>query len=363
MYLAVFLPSLSGGGAERVILQVANKIAERGHRVDMVLASATGAYIGEVSDCVNIIDFKSSKVSLSLLQMRSYIKDSSPEVMLSALPHANLVALMSVMLSKVKPRLIISERNTIGIHSIKSQGIKGNLMRYLMRLLYPRSDAIIAVSDGVARSLSEYINISRDSVSIIPNPCNIDRIRCLSNEMINESWFDLNDLPIVVGVGRLTEQKDFSLLIRSFSLALREVEARLLILGEGELRGELEDLAAGLGLNRENFFMPGFKDNPFKYLKRSNVFVLSSKWEGFPNVILQALGCGCSVISTNCQSGPSEILDDGKWGDLVPVGDLEMLSKSIVFRLQNRNRINVESRCAFFDIDGIVDKYIKVISN
>jgi len=359
--IVIFLPSLSGGGAERVLLQVANEITSRGYEVDLVLSSVTGPYISEVINSINIVDLGASRVLFSLFPLWLYIKRSTPKIILSALSHANLVAIISVMFSKFKPRVVISERNIITQESINNQGMKGSILRYLMHKFYHRADSAITVSNGVSDSLIQYTKLLNKDIFVVPNPCDIDRISLLSNKPIDDNWFFSSKLPVVIGIGRLTRQKDFHLLIKAFSIVLKENNARLLILGEGELRSELESLALSLGLNEKNFFMPGFVSNPFNYLKNSNVFVLSSRWEGFPNVLLHALGCGCPIVATDCRSGPVEILENGKWGYLTPVGDVEAMAKSITLSLEGKNKHDLESRCLFFDIETTVNKYIKVI--
>ncbi|MEM2568314.1 MAG: glycosyltransferase, partial [Candidatus Bathyarchaeia archaeon] len=203
----------------------------------------------------------------------------------------------------------------------------------LLKATYPRADRIVASSKDLAKDLLEFTGVSVERVRIIYNPYDPE-IERKANEPLSHPWFSNGQLPVILGVGRLHVQKDFPTLIQAFALVRQNRPCRLVILGEGEERPKLERLVRELGLEND-VSLAGFEPNPFKFMKNASVFVLSSKYEGFGNVIIEALACGCPVVSTDCPSGPSEILEDGKWGKLVPVGDVEAMAKAILETLDN----------------------------
>lgn len=230
-----------------------------------------------------------------------------------------------------------------------------------MRWFYPWADKIVAVSDGVAADLARFARLPRSLITTIYNPFDIGGMRIKAEEEPELPWVLPEALPVLLGVGRLTEQKDFTSLIQAFALVRQQRQVRLLILGEGELRNALAAQAKSLGLTPEDFAMPGFVSNPFSYLRRAEVFVLSSRWEGLPGVLIQAMACGAPVVATDCPSGPAEILEDGKWGRLVPVGDVSALANAIAVTLDEEQHPEVAQRAADFSVDRAVDAYLRVM--
>jgi len=230
-----------------------------------------------------------------------------------------------------------------------------------MRWSYKNADAIVAVSAGVAADLADYIDVEREAIHVIYNPV-IDRelIR-LSFEPVDHPWLCDPDIPVVLAAGRLTEQKDFGNLLDAFRIVLDGMDARLIILGEGELRDALERKICTLGIQAK-VSLPGFKENPYALMRRSNLFVLSSQREGFGNVLVEALACGTQVVSTDCQSGPAEILQDGKYGKLVKVGDPVGLASMITKSL--RSPISEDHSQKFiekYSIEKGVQEYMNVL--
>jgi glycosyltransferase involved in cell wall biosynthesis len=228
----------------------------------------------------------------------------------------------------------------------------------LIRATYPKADSIIAISNGVATDLADTTGIERESIDVIHNPAFSPDIQSKSKESVSYRWFD-TDTPVVIAVGSLTQQKDFSTLLRAFSVLRERQDAHLLILGEGELREELESLASELGIATA-VDMPGFVDNPYAYMRQADVFVLSSKWEGFGNVVVEALACGCPVVSTDCPSGPAEILANGEYGSLTPVGDETALAAEIETVLNTTPEPDrLRARAEAFTTEIVADQYIK----
>lgn len=359
--IALFLPSLRGGGAERVMVNLARGFAERGLGVDLVLAEAEGPYLTEVPARVRIVDLKASRVLSALPALVRYLRREKPSVMLSTLSHANIVALWARRLAGVQTRLVLREANTVSLSSTKAPSIRGRLMPFLMRRFYPWADMVVAVSNGVAEDLTRTVGLPAEKVKVVYNPVVTEELFKKAEEPLDHPWFAPGEPPVILGVGRLSEQKDFATLIRAFSLVRKRRPARLVILGEGEQRSSLEALVQELGLEQD-VDMPGFMDNPFKYMKRAAVFVLSSRWEGLPNVLIQALAIGTPVVSTDCPSGPAEILEGGRWGKLVAVGDEVSLASAIVERLSSPvSSDGLDSVCGRFGLNSVVSQYLNML--
>lgn len=327
--LCLFLPNLCGGGTERVMLNLAGGFAERGVEVDMVLSSATGPYLAEVPESVRIVDLNSHRVLFSLPRLADYLRRERPRVMLSTMTHANVVALVAKRLSRVSTRSVVLVPTTLSVSSRYSSNIRGQFMPLIARCFYRFSDGVVAVSRGAGDDLIRSRITTRDRIKIIYDPVVTPDIIEKAQEPVDHPWFDSKDVPVILGVGRLIELKDYPTLIRAFAKVREEYPVRLVILGEGEERLHLESLIRELDLEAD-VDLPGFVDNPFAYMARASVFVLSSLLEGLPNALIQAMAVGTPVVATDCRSGPREILDNGKYGALVPVGDVDRMTQSIL---------------------------------
>lgn len=327
-HLALFLPSLEGGGAERVMANLAEGFAGRGVPTDLVLASAKGPYLAQLSGSVRIVDLKAPRVLASALPLARYLRSSRPRALLSGLDYANLVALWAKGLSGSDTRVIVTVHNQLTAPRETPLSRKEVWIRRLMRYAYPRAHRIVAVSDGVADDLSRTVGIPRRLIHTIYNPVVSEAVRAKGDVPLAHPWFAPGQPPVILAVGRFYEQKDFPTLIRAFARLAPISDSRLLILGDGPQRPQLEALVRQLGLE-ERVALPGFVDNPYAYLKRSRVFALSSKWEGLPTVLIEALAFGKTIVSTDCKSGPDEILEHGRYGTLVPIADDEALALAL----------------------------------
>lgn len=359
--VALFLPSLHGGGAERVMLTLAKGFAERGLSVDLVLARAEGPYLAEVPSSVHLVDLKAPRVLLALPSLVSYLRRERPRALISALDHANVLALWARALARVPVRVVVSVHNTLSLATSHAQNLRARWIPLCIRLFYPWADAVVAVSQGVAEDLIRLTGLPREKIEIIYNPVVTPELLAKAQEPLDHPWFAPGEPPVILGVGRLTEQKDFPTLIRAFALVRAQRPVRLMILGEGKDRPKLEALVRELGL-QDDVALPGFVPNPFAYMVRAAVFVLSSRWEGLPTVLIEALACGTPVVSTDCPSGPREILEDGKWGRLVPVGDVDALADAIRMTLDAPDCLDAKARVGEFDAEKVVDDYLKVLS-
>ncbi len=329
-HIALFLPSLGGGGAERVVLRIANELAGQGVPIDLVLAQATGDYMDDVGSEVRVIDLDSHRVLSALPELARYLRHERPQALLSSPAHANVVAVVARAVAQTDTRLVLREANTVSGGRVHHGRLRERAVAWAMPWAYPWADHIIAVSEGVATDLQEALSVDENEVTTIYNPTNIDELRCRAQEDIDHPWLQPNagGPPVLLGIGRLSEQKDFETLLRAFCHLQDRQRARLIILGKGPQREKLESLASDLGV-ADAVSMPGFVDNPYAFIRRADVFILSSAWEGMPNALIEAYVLGAPIVSTDCPSGPQEILGGGRWGRLVPVGDVHAMSQAI----------------------------------
>jgi glycosyltransferase involved in cell wall biosynthesis len=356
--IAMFLPSVEGGGAERVFIELANVFVSLGLRVHLLLAAARGPYLNEIHDGVRIIELGSRGVLRSLPKLVEYLRAERPAALLSALDHSNLIAILARWRAATGTRCVISMRSVPSAVYREERYPKRWLLPMLMRRAYPHADRIIANSQAVASDLTDRFAVPADKVSIIYNPLDLDSVDRLGGEAINDAWLAKKRSPMILSVGRLSPLKDFPTLIRAFSIVRAARECRLAILGEGAERRRLEELVAELGL-QEDVYLPGFVQNPFAWMRSAKLLVCSSLTEGCPNALMQALACGTAVVSTDCIGGCAEILQDGRWGRLVPVKDVPAMAAAISASLDGAAAIDVKQRAADFAIDAVARTYLR----
>lgn len=358
--IAFFLPLLSGGGAERVMLNLAEGFVTKGVKVDFVLAKAEGPYLDQVHEKVRLVDLGSSGVLASLPGLVRYLRKEQPIALISALDHANVVAIWAKVLARGRTRSVVTLHNTISEkRKLASKLSRGSVIPFLIRLFFPLANSIIAVSKGVADDYAEVAGLDSGKIKVIYNPVITNSLLDKSAAPLDHPWFSSGEPPVILSVGRLTEQKNYTGLIQAFARVREKVTARLLILGEGELRGELEELVERLNLKGE-VSLPGFVDNPYRYMKQAAVYVLSSAWEGLPTVLIEALAVKVPVVATNCKSGPNEILRGGKLGKLVPVDDVPALAESIVECLTDKKSFVTMEDLDPYTQDYAVNEYLAV---
>ncbi len=391
----MLLPSLEGGGAERSMLNLVKGFLSLGRTVDLVLCQAKGAYLGEIPVGATMIELEATgnlqarwiaasgnfsdffallrpvllatKIAPEILRLRSlqhYIETYRPDVILSALTYANLVAIWAKHMSGSNVPVVVSERIALSTYCAAPSNFRKWRWRYLPKVVsrtYPGADAVVTVSSDVAEDLVTSIGLKKSSVTTIHNPVVDDGLRARAQQALQHPWFAPDTVPVILAVGRLTEQKDFATLLRAFAGVREKREARLVILGEGRLRENLQELARTLGIAAD-VEMPGFVDNPFQYMARASVLVLSSQYEGLPGVLIQALACACPVVSTDCPGGSREILEDGKIGALVAVGDADGMALAILSQLDNPTSKDVLLRRAEdFSVEGGVSNYLALL--
>jgi glycosyltransferase involved in cell wall biosynthesis len=357
--LTLLTANLGGGGAERVLLLLAEAFAARGFAVDLVAAQGHGKLAGQVPACVRLIDLGASRVSAALPGLVRYLRRNRPASLLSALTHVNCMALAARALAGSKSRVVVGEHTMMSLVSATDAGMRNRLMPRLARFAYRFADGIVAPTAGAAEDLAQVLLIPRDMIRVIHNPVISPRLAALAAAPLEHPWFHSGAPPVILAAGRLAPEKDFRTLLRAFALSRNKADARLIILGEGKERGDLERLAQALAV-AAHVSLPGFVDNPYQYMRHAAVFVLSSTFEGFGNVLVEAMACGTPVVSTDCPGGPREILAGGKWGRLVPMRNPEALSDAIAQALAGPE-CDARPRAGDFAMDTIAAQYLELL--
>jgi glycosyltransferase involved in cell wall biosynthesis len=358
--VALFVRSLYGGGAERILLTISRGLVERGLKVDLVLARNEGQYLEQVHPDVRIVDLKSQWVPSSLPKLVKYLRQNRPRNLLAALHYPCEIALWAKRFAGVPTRIIVSEHNTLSLEAAGIPQLSTRLTPLAAKLFYPWADEIVAVSHGVATDLARITDLAPDRIQVIYNPVITPELFNLAKEPVDHAWFQPGEPPVILGVGRLHPQKDFPTLIHAFAQVRQVRPARLMILGDGPERQRLTDLIEEMGL-ADDITLRGFVQNPYAYMAKASAFVLSSIYEGLPTVLIEAMAVGTPVISTNCKSGPAEILDRGKYGALVPVGDTQAIAKAILSVLASQNQKLDPDWLEQFTLKVCFEKYLQVL--
>ena len=357
--LALFLPGLYEGGAERSILNLAKGISARGYAVDLVLARAEGPYMEQIPESVRLVDLKAPRVVESVPALTRYLRREQPTAMLSAM-FTNIIALWARRVSGVPHRLVINEQNTLSSLVKSKADIRWKLYPRLAAWFYPWADNIIAVSNEVAIDLACITKIPQNQIQVIYNPAVTQELQDKSEMPLEHPWFKDDGPPVVLAVGRLTDQKAFDVLIQAFSLVRKKRPARLLILGKGENRSDLQALIQKLGLAQDVSLM-GFVQNPYPYMAHTSLFVLPSRWEGLPTVLIEALYLGAPIVATDCPGGSRHILKNGQYGRLVSVDATLSLAEAMEGSMKAGRPCPPKASWEPYHLDVIADRYINLL--
>jgi glycosyltransferase involved in cell wall biosynthesis len=328
--LAVLISFSGEGGVERMVTNLVVEFARQPDlKVDLVLLRDDSRHLRSLPDNVNIVRLGVRHSGLSVPAIARYLLRERPDAMLAAKDRAGRAALQARRLIGVSTRIVIRLGTTLS-EAMQHKSALSRWLRYWpIRRAYPRVDAIVAVSQGVADDVAEISGLSPERIRVIRNPVITPEFARLAAEPLDHAWFASGQPPVVLGVGRLTRQKDFASLIRAFAQVRRQRPLRLIILGEGRDQDMLLQLAADEGVAAD-VALPGFQANPYAWLAHASLFVLSSRWEGSPNALTEAMAVGVPVVSTDCRSGPRELLDGGRYAPLVPVGDVDALAAAML---------------------------------
>ena len=365
--IAFFLPSLGGGGAEKTVVMLANRFAEQGHQVDLLLANAEGIWLDYVSSDVNVIDLHLKHALQALPHLVRYLDSRRASVLLSTLDTPNLVALWAKRKSRGLTAVVITAQTPISRSWRAPSSILKKLIKrtfpLIAKKLYPTADKIIAVSEGVREDLIETCKLPNELIETIYNPIDADEIETKSREHVEHPWLEDSHIPLILSVGRLSAPKDYTTLIEAFSMIRKSKPCRLLILGKGPERSKLIRLASRLGLRvGTDIELGGFVTNPYPYMAKATLFALSSRWEGFGIVIAEAMACGCPIVCTDAPGGPAEILKHGRYGLLVPTRDPEALARAMRYALKHEfSRDCLKRRSRDFPLDATADAYLRVL--
>ncbi len=382
--IAIYIKDLEGGGVQRQRLNLAKAFASRGRRVDIVVGCASGSLASEVPDGVGLwelapvsrwrarwsvinasfgawpatmagvaLNRKPARAFCYLSALADYLRRVSPRSLLCGAPTQNLMVCLARRAARVECPLVLSEHNDFsGGHEL-DDGSKGQAIRAMSRILYGDAVALVAVSEGVADDMVRRLGIERSRIRVIHQPAIGADVADRALRPLSHPWFEAGQPPVLLSAGRFAERKDFPTLIRAFATVRQKRPCRLVILGDA---GSADDGTARETAYRElakeldcaeDFDLPGYDPNPFRYMSRAAVFVLPSRHEGMPNVLAEAMAVGCPVVSTDCPSGPREILDHGRFGALVPVGDVEAMAAAISGTLDatpDRERLRQRSK-------------------
>jgi glycosyltransferase involved in cell wall biosynthesis len=326
--IAIFLPSLAGGGAERIMVDLSSRFHDLGYKVDLVLCNYQGPLNCNVESGVKVVNLVKSKPRKAIFSLSKYLREKRPTVILSTLTHANIACALAWIISNSSSNLVLCEQIDVKycLSEIYSP-FDAWITRKLIRFLYPRAYKIITSSNGATSSLSEISGIDFEQIETIYNFTDTQRLSILSKQTVDLPWKD--SAPILLAAGRLTYQKDFLCLLDAFTILRNKHPAHLIILGEGEEKHLLEERAKILGISRD-VWLPGFTENPYKYMAHADMFILSSRFEGFAIVLIEALALNLPIVSTQCPSGPDEVLNGGEYGLLVSVGDSVALAEAMI---------------------------------
>ncbi|WP_404330365.1 glycosyltransferase [Mesobacillus maritimus] len=355
--LLIYMYNLAGGGAERTIVNIINNINKSEFEVVLVIGSNNkNDYLYLVNNDIKLIFLHSEKRRQIIFKLNKIIKKEKPDLLFSTLNTNNIVLLLAKLFSFKKIPTIVREANNRTQSG--SVTIKNKIITSLLYNLC--SHIIISLSKGVQDDLIKNFKIKENRIEVIYNPVDITNINLLKDEVVSDLDF-IKDEKLIVAVGKLGEQKDYPTLLKAFEIVQREYHTNLLIIGKGADEYKLKGLCKELRIEKKVHFM-GFKDNPYKYMKKADVFVLTSKWEGFGHVIVEAMTVGTPVVATNCNSGPGEIIDKNKYGVLVPVEDHKTIAEKIIELLNDEKRREHFTKAGLrrsniFDVKNIVKQY------
>lgn len=318
--LAIFAATSGHSGVDRVLRNLVPAIARLGVRVDVLGIEGHGPVLADMPDGVRHLPLGAAHVNTAIPALVRYLRETRPAAMLSDKDRVNRAALFARWLARVPTRVGVRQGTTVSVNLASRRAGDRLVQTASMRWLYRHADAVLVPSKGAADDIARFARLPEAMIHVVPSPIVTPTLSLRADEGVEHPWFAPGAPPVILGVGELSERKDFATLVRAFARVRAQRECRLMILGEGRRRKELEALAAELGVS-DDVAMPGFVVNPYPYMAGAAVFALASRWEGMPVVLIEALGLGRPCVACDCPSGPAEVLDGGRVGPLVPVQD------------------------------------------
>jgi glycosyltransferase involved in cell wall biosynthesis len=325
--LLCLLPNLNGGGAERVMMYLVNGLDRARFDITLGVGRRNGAFVRLIPSDIETIELGADRGLFAVPRLAGLLRRGRFDVVFPMMS-MNLAALLAREMVRARVPIVLGSRNHYST-SIEHEVRHPRVTKFAIRSLYRRADQIIGVSQGVCDDLIENFHVEPSRTRAIPNPLDVDFIRAEARKDPGHPWLqDTKDVPVIVNAGKLQTAKGQADLLEAFKKVRQRRFCRLMILGRGPLLESLQQLARDLTIESDVAFV-GFQENPYQFMSRASLFVLSSHWEGFPNVLTEAMACGVPVISTDCPAGPSEIIDDGRNGCLTQVGNPALLAEKI----------------------------------
>ncbi|MDY0884247.1 glycosyltransferase [Dongia soli] len=354
----IYLPNLAGGGAERLTLNLLPRFREAGYEPSLVLNTRSGALLPYVPEDIRIISLNASRSLKAIGKLSRLLIREQPDILLSNLGHNNIIALWSRALSRASTKVVVCQHSVLSQESLHDGNWQHRILPAVSTIFLRLADGIVAVSRGVADDMARILRLRRSAISVIYNPVLTRDFDARASASLNHAWFAERAMPVVLGVGRLVPEKDFGTLIKAFSLLRRSMPCKLVLVGDGPARAGLTKLCQDLSIAADVDFV-GFQENPLPFIQQAALLVMSSTYEGFGNVLAEAMGCGTPVISTDCPYGPAEILGGGRFGALVPVGDAERMAQAMQDALANPLPADIlKNQAAQFRDDRVSSEYV-----
>lgn len=358
--IAIYLDALQGYGADKVLLKIANGLANRGLHVDLVLSKLSPEGLSSIHPAIRVVHLNGSRYTLvkNITALANYLKRRQPHVLFSSIHFNNITASFALALSGIQCKLVLRQANTLQEQFKDYPAPVSRLLHSLTKLAYKRANVVVGQCQGMVPDLTDFMKVSEDKIQLIYNPTVTSDIIEKARVSVNHKWLDANrSYPVILTAGRLKPQKDFETLIKAFYKLQRQYlpDAKLIILGEGPLRSKLESLANTLGVSESIDFV-GFHSNPYALMANSDVYVSSSRYEGLPNTLIEALFLGKKIVATACKGGTAEILKYGKYGKLVPVGSPDVMARGIYEMILAPNPTQPDATDDF-DHEAQVGKY------
>jgi len=359
----IFIYSMAGGGAEKVALLLGNKFIQKGIDVSIVLIRKEGVFLEQIDKKIKIYDLdniisKIGGIFGKILIFCTFLLKHKPDIVLSIGEWPNTIAPMSVKFIPYKPKVVLVEQSTRSFLNSEEYNVS-RLVRFIAKKSYFYAENIICVSNAVKEKLSEE-NFNNKKLIGICNPVDIEEINKKAVEKVEHPWFKERDVPIIIAVGRIHHQKNYPTMLKAIQLILKVRKVHLVVLGDGSLREELISLCIQLGIKDFVDFI-GFQKNPYKYIKKADLFVHTARYEGFANVFTEALACGQKIVTTDCDT-PREILEEGKYGKITPIEDYKSLASAILLSLSEKHNPDFLKRKAEeFSIEKISNKYLELL--
>ena len=359
------LPNLNTGGAQKTTIRLANIFYRKGFNIEIIVLGNAGDLIKEINPKIKCTFFNKRKISQAFFKLCFYLRKHKPSSIFTCMNYLNVLTTIATKITIPSTKLIISERGVFSEEAKLSSKFYYYFLKFTAFITYRLSDEIIAVSKGVAEDLTKTLKLKRKKIKVIYNPTISENLIKQSNLAIKNKHLHLFNKPTILSIGRLEHVKGFDILIKAFSKVLKKMDATLIIIGGGSQKNNLINLTKKLKINQFTFF-PGMISNPYPYLKKADIYVLSSRREGLPNVLIEAIGLGKTVIAQDCKYGPKEIIGDSKWGYLIKEDDEEKIISRMALKitevLQNKKYINPLKRAQDFHEEKIFKDYLKLLN-